>query len=56
MDKKKTSCNETPPVLESVDSESLHLRLAKAHASGPYASVNKRYLGDSVPLFVDHNH
>ena len=52
--KNKDSVN-FPYPSESLDSESLYIRLAKAHAAGPYASVNQRYLGDSVPLLIDHN-
>ena len=47
--------NTLPPVFESEDSESLYVRLAKDHAKTSYASVTKKYLGESTPLYVDHN-
>lgn len=40
---------------ESSDSESLYVKLAKAQAANAYAVVNKRYLGNAEPIFVDHN-
>ncbi len=47
--------NISPPVSESSDSESLYVRLAKEHANTSYTAVTKKYLGDSTPIFVDHN-
>lgn len=45
----------TPLPSESSDSESLYIRLAKSHAATVYALVNKRYIGDAKPIFVDHH-
>lgn len=42
------------PLSESSDSESLFVKLAKSHAENAYALVNKRYLGDAKPIFVDN--
>ncbi|MDQ8039625.1 MAG: hypothetical protein REH83_04390 [Rickettsiella sp.] len=54
MDKNKVPFNSPPcPAPESSDSEPLCLRLAKAHAASSYANVNKKYLGDATPIYVD---
>lgn len=45
----------TPLPSEPSDSESLYIRLAKSHAATAYALVNKRYVGDAKPIFVDHH-
>jgi hypothetical protein len=40
---------------DSSSSESLYVKLAKSQAASAYALVNKRYLGNAEPIFVDHN-
>lgn len=53
MNSKSSTTTSLPS--ESSDSESLYIKLAKAHAATVYALVKNRYVNDAKPIFVDNN-